>query len=66
MKFFDFENFLCRYWARAVKVNSKKREILVHFDGWGSRFDEWLPTNSPRIRVPPPDKTKKEKVSIKI
>lgn len=39
--------------------------MLIHFDGWNSRYDVWLPYNSPRIRMPLKSKSKqKEKVSF--
>lgn len=25
-------------------------EVLIHFDGWNQRYDEWLPMTTERIR----------------
>ena len=27
--------------------------MLVHYHNWNSRHDEWIPIDSPRLRVPP-------------
>jgi len=55
--------FCYRYGARVLKVNPAKKELLVHFDGWNSRYDVWLPPNSPRIRIPlSKEKSKNQKV----
>lgn len=42
----------CRYAARVVETDWVDREVLIHFDKWSSRFDEWIPMDSSRLRVP--------------
>ena len=36
--------------AKVQEVDKDKRQVLVHFMQWNSRRDEWLATNSPRLR----------------
>lgn len=38
------------YRAKIVKVDEDKMDVLVHFDGWGARFDTWFPMTSALIR----------------
>lgn len=28
--------------AAVVQIAAKKTRVLVHFDGWGDEFDEWI------------------------
>ena len=42
------------------------KEMLIHFDGWNSRYDVWLPHNSPRIRIIQTDPIIKHKVKEKV
>ena len=35
-----------------MKLRLEQKEVLVHFDGWNSRFDVWLPYNSEKLRAP--------------
>ncbi|XP_046414567.1 PHD finger protein 20 isoform X2 [Neodiprion fabricii] len=39
------------YSARVVETDWVEREVLIHFDKWSSRFDEWIPMDSSRLRV---------------
>ncbi|XP_063990105.1 PHD finger protein 20 isoform X2 [Diachasmimorpha longicaudata] len=39
------------YAARVVEIDWEDQEVLIHFDKWNSRFDEWIPMDSPRLRV---------------
>ena len=39
-----------RYSARLVEVDAEAGQVLVHFDGWNARFDEWMPMTSDRLR----------------
>ena len=39
------------YSARVVETDWIEREVLIHFDKWSSRFDEWIPMDSPRLRM---------------
>ncbi|OQV22300.1 hypothetical protein BV898_03801 [Hypsibius exemplaris] len=38
------------YKAKIVQVNQDAGQIYVHFEGWNTRYDEWLPMFSKRIR----------------
>ncbi|XP_020710095.2 PHD finger protein 20 isoform X3 [Athalia rosae] len=63
------------YSARVVETDWVEREVLIHFDKWSSRFDEWIPMDSSRLRVlqvqpnestwtlPPPDTKMREFVA---
>ena len=35
------------------EVDVEDAEVLVHYHNWNSRHDEWIPIDSPRLRVPP-------------
>ena len=37
-------------WLESKIVEWKHGKFLVHFLGWNSRFDEWLPRSSPKMR----------------
>ncbi|XP_016841145.1 PHD finger protein 20 [Nasonia vitripennis] len=39
------------YSARVVETDWVEREVLIHFDKWSSRFDEWIPMDSSRLRA---------------
>ncbi|XP_043270444.1 PHD finger protein 20 isoform X3 [Venturia canescens] len=39
------------YSARVVETDWAEREVLIHFDKSSSRFDEWIPMDSSRLRV---------------
>ncbi|XP_076686352.1 PHD finger protein MBD-R2 isoform X4 [Andrena cerasifolii] len=39
------------YSAKVVETDWEEREVLIHFDKWSSRFDEWIPMDSSRLRV---------------
>ena len=41
---------LRRYVARVVQVDHEEREVLIHFEGWNTRYDEWISCNSFRLR----------------
>lgn len=40
-----------RYPAKIVEVDEKTADVLIHFDGWSSRFDEWVEMRSDRLRA---------------
>lgn len=44
-------------WWDGEAVSTRKGEVLVHYDGWDSNSDEWLPLNRIRLKsskgVPP-------------
>ena len=33
----------------AQVLNVRENQALVHYNGWGDRWDEWIDMNSPRI-----------------
>ena len=39
-----------KWWDGEV-VSSRKGEVLVHYDGWSSNSDEWLPVDRIRLRA---------------
>lgn len=39
------------YSAKVVETDWDEREVLIHFDKWSSRFDEWIPMDSSRLRI---------------
>ena len=40
----------CRFSAKIVEVDDDEMDVLIHFDGWNSRFDEWIGYKSDRLR----------------
>jgi hypothetical protein len=38
------------YPARVVEVDDEDRDVLIHFEGWNQRHDEWIEFESPRLR----------------
>ncbi|KAL0276894.1 UNVERIFIED_CONTAM: hypothetical protein PYX00_004362 [Menopon gallinae] len=38
------------YPAKVADVDWTENEILVHFENWNSKFDEWIPMDSSRLR----------------
>lgn len=36
--------------ARVVQVDEEEKELLIHFEGWNARYDEWISCNSFRLR----------------
>ena len=41
------------YPAKVVEVDGDENEILVHFEHWSARFDEWIKMDSNRLRPSP-------------
>lgn len=39
------------YAAKIVSVDEENGDVLIHFAGWSSRYDEWLSMDSPRLRL---------------
>ena len=50
--------FYIRYVSKIAKVDHKKKKILIHFEGWNSRYDEWVSFDSKKIRPLPKEKVK--------
>lgn len=48
------------YAAKVVSVDEEDGDVLIHFEGWSSRYDEWLPMDSPRLRLAANLHTRKE------
>jgi hypothetical protein len=42
--------FLPRYPVKVVEVDWDDEEILIHFEKWSQRYDEWIPMDSSRLR----------------
>jgi uncharacterized ubiquitin-like protein YukD len=38
-------------WLEAQVIRVQNSQVYVHYNGWGSRWDEWLDMNSPRIAL---------------
>jgi hypothetical protein len=36
-------------WLEAQVVKVRNNEAFVHYNGWGTRWDEWIEFSSPRI-----------------
>ena len=36
-------------WLEAEVINVREGKVLIHYNGWGSRWDEWIDVNSQRI-----------------
>ena len=50
-----------RYPAKIVEVDDRDMTVLIHFDGWNQRYDEWVKMNSDQLRpLAEADRIKKE------
>ena len=50
-----------RYPARIVEVDDRDMTVLIHFDGWNQRYDEWVKMTSNQLRpLAESDRLKKE------
>lgn len=38
------------YPVKVAEIDWDELEVLVHFENWNAKFDEWLPFNSDRLR----------------
>ena len=38
------------YAARVIELDEENKEVLVHFERWNSRYDEFIGINSGRLR----------------
>jgi hypothetical protein len=36
-------------WLEAQIIQVRNNMVYVHYNGWGTRWDEWIEMNSPRI-----------------
>lgn len=39
-----------RYSAKICRVDEKEKKVLIHFEGWNHRYDEWIAFGSERLR----------------
>jgi len=44
-------DFLHRYPVKIVEVDWDDEEILIHFEKWSQRYDEWIQMDSSRLRA---------------
>ena len=49
---------VCRYVAKVLEVDEDSGDILVHFDRWSSRYDEYIPIDAGRLRRLTPSRLK--------
>lgn len=49
------------YPSRVIQVDWEDKEVLIHFERWNSRFDEWVPMDSSRLRAITRTSARKEK-----
>ena len=50
-----------RYPAKIMEVDDRDMTVLIHFDGWNQRYDEWVKMTSDQLRpLAESDHTKKE------
>lgn len=40
----------CRYSSRIEKIDYDEGKMLIHFDRWSHRYDEWILWDSNRLR----------------
>jgi len=38
-------------WLEAQVINIREGQAFIHYNGWGTRWDEWIDMNSPRIAL---------------
>lgn len=36
-------------WLEAQIIQVRNNQVYVHYNGWGTRWDEWIEMSSPRI-----------------
>ncbi|ESN94960.1 hypothetical protein HELRODRAFT_87257 [Helobdella robusta] len=46
----DYLNYWFVYTAKIIGSDAEKDLVLVHFEGWNSRYDEWVHVRSNRLR----------------
>ena len=50
-----------RYPAKIIEVDDRDMTVLIHFDGWNQRYDEWVKMTSDQLRpLAETDRVKKE------
>ncbi|XP_011428049.3 PHD finger protein 20-like protein 1 isoform X3 [Magallana gigas] len=38
------------YSAKIVEIDEEERMVMIHFDGWNQRYDEWIEMDSEKLR----------------
>nr|CAD7397927.1 unnamed protein product [Timema cristinae] len=41
-----------KYGVKVVEVDWVEEDVLIHFEKWSQRYDEWISMDSPRLRSP--------------
>ena len=54
-----------RYAAKVIEVDEDEKDILVHFEGWSSRYDEYVEVESGRLKTLSSDLMQKEQNKAK-
>ena len=55
-----------RYPAKIVEVDDRDMTVLIHFDGWNQRYDEWVKMTSDELKpLAENDRVKKEIPHVK-
>ncbi|XP_041360904.1 PHD finger protein 20-like protein 1 [Gigantopelta aegis] len=44
------DSFRKWYAAKFADIDFEDKLVLIHFEGWNQRYDEWIPFNSERLR----------------
>ena len=39
-----------RYPSKIVEISEEEKAVLIHFEGWNQRYDEWVDMASERLR----------------
>lgn len=39
-----------RYTAKIIEIDEDDLTVLIHFEGWNQRYDEWVSMNSEKLR----------------
>ena len=47
---FNIRPILHRFLAKVIEINKEEGQVLVHFSGWGSRFDELIEISGDKLR----------------
>ena len=50
ISFFSVGIFFYRYSSKIININEEDKSVLIHFEGWNQRYDEWVDMSSERLR----------------
>ena len=42
---------MCRYVAKVLEIDEEDMDVFVHFEGWSSRYDEYIDLNCGRLKL---------------